>query len=157
MTTDTKLTTPLAAELMRLRQKYIAEGGKLFTLDEIEAELGRSLATAPTNAAPQEGQSGNWPLGQSGTPTNAAPQMSDVKLSGVVSETAPEPAVAAPDQPSERDQRRIALDVIEAAAKECEQESTGDGITGTYQASWGRYLAGAVRALDVDEIIGRKP
>ena len=73
MTTDTKLTTPLAAELMRLRQKYIAEGGKLFTLDEIEAELGRSLATAPTNAAPQEGQSGNWPLGQSGTPTNAAP------------------------------------------------------------------------------------
>ena len=58
---------------------------------------------------------------------------------------------------AERDQRRIALDVIEAAAKECEQESTGDGITGTYQASWGRYLAGAVRALDVDEIIGRKP
>ena len=56
-----------------------------------------------------------------------------------------------------RDQRRIALDVIEAAAKECEQESTGDGITGTYQASWGRYLAGAVRALNVDEIIGRKP
>ncbi len=73
MTTDAKMTTPLAAELMRLRQKYIAEGGKLFTLDEIEAELGRSLATAPTNAAPQEGQSGNWPLGQSGTPTNAAP------------------------------------------------------------------------------------
>ena len=54
MTTDTKLTTPLAAELMRLRQKYIAEGGKLFTLDEIEAELGRSLATAPINAAPTE-------------------------------------------------------------------------------------------------------
>jgi len=57
----------------------------------------------------------------------------------------------------ERDQQRIALAVIEAAAKECEQESTGDGITGTYQASWGRYLAGAVRALkdNVDEIIGR--
>ena len=181
MTSDAKLTTPLAAELMRLRQKYIAEGGKLFTLDEIEAELGRSLAAAPTNAAPQEGQSGNWPLGQSGTPTNAAPQPSTADVFSAPSQEGVgqgDAAVAAPnDTPSERDplldrlneiivkhrldepdcqrDREVFEKTREAAAKECEQESTGDGITGTYQASWGRYLAGAVRALNVDEIIGR--